>query len=133
MLKNSLLISAIFIFTGCGAIDDAINTAVSAGVTKDDISAKEKVLIINEVSLKACAIIKTGLLDAGDFRNAEILVTEIGVTCATYGKTTGNLTDKSASCRVLPLDVWLEEIDQGFIDKLGVAEGKKACVIGGDL
>ena len=87
MLKNSLLITAIFIFTGCGAIDDAVNTVVSTGVDEDDIKEKEKVLIINEVSVTACATIKSGLLDAGDFRNAETLVTELGVTCATYGKT----------------------------------------------
>ena len=132
MLKNSLLISAIFIFTGCGAIDDAINTAVSAGVTKDDISEKEKVLIINEVSLKACAIIKTGLLDAGDFRNAEILVTEIGVTCATYGKSTGAPHDINANCRELALSVWLDNEGHDIIDKLSAAEGDKPCVIGGD-
>ena len=133
MLKNSLIITAMLMFTGCGVIDDAINTAVSAGVTKDDISEKEKVLIINGVSTTACTTIKAGLLKADDFKKPEILVTELGVTCATYGKTAGTITDKDATCRELPLDVWLDEIDSDFLNTLGAIEGKKACVIGGDI
>ena len=130
MLKNSLIITAMLMFTGCGVIDDAVNTIVSTGVSEDDIREKEKVLIINEVSVSACAIIKTGLLDAGDFRNAEILVTNLGVTCATYGKKRGNSID--AECRELNLAVWLQEADHDIVDKLGAAEGDRACVIGGD-
>ena len=133
MLKNSLIITAILIFTGCGVVDDAVNTVVSAGVSENDIKEKEKVLIINDVSLKACGTIKIGLLDAGDFRNAEILVTELGVTCATYGKTTGDPYDLNANCRELPLSLWLDEEGHDIIEKLSAAEGTKACVIGGDV
>ena len=57
----------------------------------------------------------------------------MGVTCNTYGKTPGDITDKNATCRVLPLDVWLEEADHDIIDKSGAAEGDRACVIGGDV
>jgi len=131
MLKNSLIIASLLIFTGCGVIDDAVNTVVSTGVDEDDMREKDKVLIINGVSVTACTTIKSGLLDAGDFRNAETLVTEQGVTCATYGKTNG--TDIHAACRELELDVWLLEADHELIEKLGAAEGDRACVIGGDV
>ena len=130
MLKSSVLILALLIFTGCSAVDDAINTVVSAGVDEDDMREKDKVLIINRVSVTACATIKTGLLDAGDFRNADTLVTEIGVTCTTYGKTKG--TDINAACRELALDVWLQEADHKIVEKLNAAEGDRACVVGGD-
>ena len=133
MLKSSLIMTAMLMFAGCGVIDDAINTVVSAGVSKSDISKKEKVLIINGVAVTACATIKIGLIDAGDFKNADTLVTEQGVTCSTYDKTAGSITDKNAECRELPLDVWLEEADHNFIETLGAAEGDKACVIGGDV
>ena len=133
MLKNSLIVIAMLMFTGCGVIDDAVNTIVSAGVSTNDIKEKEKVLIINGVSVTACATIKIGLLDAGDFRNAETLVTDMGVTCATYGKTNGDPSDIDAVCRELALDVWLGEVAQDIIDQLGAAEGDRACVVGGDV
>ena len=131
MFKKTLLIASLLIVTGCGVIDDAVNTVVSAGVDEDDIREKDKVLIINGVSVTACATIKTGLLDAGDFKNADTLVTEIGVTCATYGKTNG--TDINAACRELDLDVWLLEADHDIVEKLNAAEGDRACVVGGDV
>jgi len=131
--KITLLITTIFIFTGCNAIDEALNDVVSGGVDTDTIKSKDKVLIINEVALSACAIIKTGLLDAGDFRNAETLVTEPGVTCATYGKTKGNPDNIDAACRELSLAVWLEKEGHDIISDLGTAEGDRACVIGGDI
>ncbi len=131
--KTTLLITAILVFTGCSAVDEALNDIVSGGVDTETIKKKDKVLIINEVALSACAIIKTGLLDAGDFRNAETLVTELGVTCATYGKTTGAPDDIDAVCRELSLAVWLEDEGHDIISDLGAAEGDRACVIGGDI
>ena len=133
MLKNSLFMTAMLLFTGCGVIDDAVNTVVSAGVSESDIRGKEKVLIINGVSVTACVTIKIGLLNAGDFRDAETLVTDLGVTCATYGKTSGDPSNIDAACRELDLAVWLNEADHDLVDKLGAAEGDRACVIGGDI
>jgi hypothetical protein len=134
MLKNTtLLLVSIFIFTGCSAIDDALNNIISGDVDEQTIREKDKVLIINEVTLTACTLIKTGLLDAGDFRNAETLVTEVGVTCYTYGKDPGDPDDINAECRELDLSVWLENEGHDIISDLDVAEGDRACVIGGDL
>ncbi|KYJ86688.1 hypothetical protein [Sulfurovum riftiae] len=131
--KTTLLIATTLIFTGCNAVDEALNDIVSGDVDTETIKSKDKVLIINEVALSACAIIKTGLLDAGDFRNAEILVTEMGVTCATYGKTKGDPNDIDTACRELSLAVWLENEGHDIISDLGTAEGDRACVIGGDI
>lgn len=138
MIKNtSLIITALFVFTGCSVVDDAINNAVnetlSGDVTAETIQSKDKVLIINEVSLSACTVIKNGLLNKDDFKNAETLVTELGVTCATYGKTESSPDDLNAECIEESLAEWLEEAGHEEIIDFEAAQGDKACVIGADV
>ncbi|WP_415406519.1 hypothetical protein ACLHDG_12195 [Sulfurovum sp. CS9] len=137
MKKISLVIISALIFTGCSAIDDAINDAVndiaSGDVTTETIKAKDKVLVINDVSLSACVIIKNGLVNDDDFKDAVTLVTELGVTCATYGKTTGDPEDIDTECVEQSLAEWLEEEGHEEITDLDSAQGDKACVIGADV
>ena len=139
--KISLVIAGALILTGCSAVDDAINNAVSdavndtasGDVTIETIKVKDKVLIINNVSLSACVVIKNGLVNDDDFQDAVTLVTELGVTCATYGKTTGDPEDSDTECVEQSLAEWLEEEGHEEITDLESAEGDKACVIGADV
>ena len=136
MTKISLLATAFVLFTGCSAVDDAINDAVnetiSGDVTAETIKAKDKVVIINNVNLTSCATIKNGLISE-DFENPEVLVTELGVTCRTYHKETGRITDPDAVCYEEDLADWLEHESNGKITDLETAQGEKACVIGADF
>ena len=137
MQPISLVIVTALIFAGCSAVDDAINNAVndtaSGDVTTETIKAKDKVLIINDVSLSACVVIKNGLVNDDDLKDAVTLVTELGVTCATYGKTTGDPEDIDTECVEQSLVEWLEEEGHEEITDLESAQGDKACVIGADL
>ncbi len=139
MQKISLVIISILIFTGCSAIDDAINDAVddklSGDVTTETIKAKEKVLILNNVNHAACLAIKNGLAENGNRKNAETLVTDLGVTCDTYGKKDGNPLEieNDTECAEESLSEWLDEESNGNITDLEKAQGDKACVIGFDL
>ena len=137
MKKISLVIAGALILAGCSAVDDAINDAVndtaSGDVTTETIKAKDRVLVINDVSLSACIVIKEGLEHDDDFNNAVTLVTELGVTCATYGKTTGDPEDIDTECVEQSLVEWLEEEGHEEITDLESAQGDKACVIGADV
>ena len=137
MKKISLFIVSTFLLLGCGSIDDAINDAVndtlSGDVTAETIQLKERALIINNVSLSACVAIKNGLVDAKGLKNAETLVTEMGVTCKTYHKKAGDPTDIDAQCAEESLAEWLDQGDNDKITDLKSAQGDKACVIGFDL
>ncbi len=139
MTKTSvILISSLpaLFFLGCSPIDDAINEAVndtlSGDVTAETIALKEKVVIINNVNRTACVTIKNGLI-SNDFKDPEVLVTELGVTCRIYHKQTGDITDPNAICYEEDLVDWLEHESNGNITDLESAEGDKACVIGADL
>ena len=131
-----MFITALWLFTGCSAVDDAINSAVndvlSGDVTADTMKLKERVVIINNVNRAACVTIKNGLI-SDDFENPEVLVTEMGVTCATYNKATGSISDPNATCYEEDLVDWLDHESNGNITDLESAEGDKACVIGADF
>jgi len=136
MTKTSLTIVAALLLSGCAPIDDAINDAVngalSGDVTADTMMLKERVVIINNVNRTACVTIKNGLI-SNDFENPEVLVTELGVTCRTYHKETGSITDPDAVCYEEDLVDWLEHESNGNITNLEEAQGDKACVIGADF
>lgn len=137
MKKTSLIVISALLFAGCSSVDDLINETVndtvSGDVTTATIQAKDKVLIINHVSLSACAVIKNGLIDDDELYNVETLVTEVGVHCSTYGKTEGLAEDSDTACIEQSLIDWLEEEDHYKIIELEKAEGDKACVIGSDV
>jgi hypothetical protein len=121
---------------GCSSIDDAINDAVdgalSGDVTTDTIILKSRAIIIEDVSRTACVTIKNGLVDAKGLKNAETLVTDMGVTCETYKKKEGELTDPDAQCVKDSLVNWLD-VNKNINIDLEAAKGDKACVIGFDL
>ena len=137
MTKTILILLCALALSGCSVVDDAINSAVndavSGEVTTDTIKTKDKVVIINNVNLQACAVIKNGLVDAKGLENAETLVTELGVNCGTYGKEKGEATDPNSQCIEESLAEWLDQEDNENITDLDSAEGDKACVIGFDL
>ena len=137
MQKISLVIASALILAGCSAVDDAINDTVndtaSDGVTTETIKSKDKVLVINDVSLSACMVIKNGLVNDDDLKDAVTLVTELGVTCATYGKTKGTPGDIDPECIEQSLAEWLEEEGHEDIINIEDAQGDKACVIGADV
>jgi len=139
MTKTSLTIvsalSTLFLL-GCSPIDDAINEAVndalSGDVTAETMMLKDKVVIINHVNRTACVTIKNGLI-SNDFENPEVLVTELGVTCNTYHKTKGEITELDSVCYEEELADWLDHESNGKITDLETAQGDKACVIGADV
>lgn len=136
MKKISLFIVSAFLMLGCSSIDDAINDAVdgalSGDVTTDTIILKSRAIIIEDVSRTACVTIKNGLVDAKGLKNAETLVTDMGVTCETYKKKEGELTDPDAQCVKDSLVNWLD-VNKNINIDLEAAKGDKACVIGFDL
>ncbi len=133
MKKISLVIIGALLLAGCSAVDDAINDIVNGDVTTETIKVKDKVLIINDVSLSACVVLKNGLINDDDLKDAVTLVTELGVTCATYDKTTGDPEDSDTECVEQSLVEWLEEEGHENITDLESAQGDKACVIGADV
>lgn len=135
MTKTTLILLGTLLFSGCSSIDDAINDAIddtlSGDVTTDTIIFKERAIIIEDVSRTACVAIKNALVDAKGLTNAETLVTDMGVTCATYQKKEGELTDPDAQCVQDSLVNWLD-INKDIKIDLEAAKGVKACVIGFD-
>ena len=136
MTKTSLTIVAALFLSGCSPVDDAINEAVngvlSGEVTADTMKLKERVVIVNNVNRTSCVTIKNGLISK-DFEDPEVLVTELGVTCRTYNKETGSITDPKATCYEEDLSDWLDHESNGKITDLETAQGDKACVIGADF
>jgi hypothetical protein len=138
MIKTSLIVAATtLIFSGCTGVDDAItktvDDTVSGDVSTKDIQEKDRVVIINNVNLAACAVIKNGLIANDTFKDGITLVTEMGVNCATYGKTAGDPTNIDTECSEQDLVNWLELESNGKITDLESAQGEKACVIGADI
>ena len=133
---TTFILLGALLFTGCSTVDDAINNAVddtlSGDVTADTIILKQRAIILEDVSRTACVTIKNGLVDAKGLKNAETLVTDMGVNCETYKKKEGELTEPDAQCVKDSLVNWLEFNKEVTID-LEAAKGDKACVIGFDL
>lgn len=133
-----ILMSAIF-FSGCDAVDDAVketvNDVLSGDVDEATIRAKERVLILNNVNRTACVIIKNSFAENGNRKNAETLVVELGVNCATYGKIVGDPLEleNDVLCTEESLSEWLEQGNNNIITNFDSAKGNKACVIGFDL
>ena len=136
MKITTFILLGALLFSGCEEIDNAINDtvddALSGDVTTDTIIFKKRAIIIEDVSRTACVAIKNALVDAKGLDNAETLVTDMDVTCATYQKKEGELTDPDAQCVQESLVNWLDVNKDLNID-LEAAEGDKACVIGFDL
>ena len=133
-MKNTILITlGTFLLFGCSAIDDATNDLINGDSTTNSISAKERVIIINNVSLEGCAIIKKGLLKIEKYTETEILVTNVGVTCATYGKTKDSTNDINSECIEESLAEWLDNPKYQDITDFVSVEGDKSCVIGANL
>ena len=118
------------VLSGCGdTVTESINSIASGDVTAEDIKKENKILIINEVSLVSCVVLKDKLVNNDEFTDAKTLVTELGVNCTTYGKTAG---EKGSECVEQNIATWLQEGDNGKDIKLDDVSGDKACVIGGD-
>ncbi len=137
MKKISLLATAFVLFTGCSVVDDAINDAVnetiSGDVTEETIKAKDIVAVINNVSLSGCALLKQAIKLEDSYKNVDTLVTEMGVTCATYGKRSGIPGESGTVCTEENIADWLARADYTAMPNLDSVEGDKACVIGADL
>ena len=135
MKNTTLILLSALLFSGCTAVDDTINDALSGDTDTNIIAGKEKVLIINNVNYTACLVIKNNLSENENRNNAEVLVTELGVTCATYGKTEGDPLEieNDTECAIESLSEWLSQESNNNITDLEQAEGDQACVIGFDL
>jgi len=132
---TSLILLSALALSGCGSVDEIINDVLSGDVTAETITAKERVLIINNVGRTACVTIKNGLAENGNRVNAETLVTELGVTCATYGKVAGDplALELDVECAEESLSEWLDQESNGNITDFETASGDQACVVGFDI
>ncbi|GEM_PF-4335748 len=137
MKKTSLFIVSTFLLLGCGSIDDAINDTVnevvSGDVTEETIKEKDIVVVINNVSLAGCALLKQGIELDNTYKNVDTLVTEMGVNCATYDKIAGLPEEVGTVCTEEDIADWLARADYTAMPDLDSVEGDKACVIGADL
>ncbi len=132
MIKISLIALSTLAILGCDSVDEAINNILSGDATTETIAKKDRVLIIDNVSRTACVTIKNSLAKSGERKNAETLVTQMGVNCATYGKTEGNplALEEDTQCTQESLSEWLEQESNGRIIDFNSAAGDNACVIG---
>ena len=137
MTKTILLATAFVLFTGCTSIDDAINDAVngtvSGDVTTETIKAKDLVAVINNVSLSGCALLKQTIELDDRYKNVDILVTEMGVNCETYGKEAGVPGETGTLCTEEKIEDWLARADYTAMPDIDSVSGEKACVIGADI
>jgi len=130
MIKNSLVttILAIFLLTGCGE-------------STDEITAKDKVVILHNVGITGCTLLEnfgnSKLEEQDEVKNTGYSSKNNDVSCATYNKTRGNLDSYDnidaniAEC----LEFTLDEIQEAFPrDDLSIYENKdKSCVLSFDL
>jgi len=137
MKKTALLVTALVLLTGCGAVDDAINDAVngavSGDVTTETIKAKDLVAVINNVSLSGCALLKQTIELYDRYKNVDILVTEMGVDCETYGKEPGVPGETGTLCTEEKIEDWLARADYTAMPDIDSVSGDKACVVGADF
>jgi len=137
MTKTSLFILSTFLLLGCSTVDDIINDTVnetaSGDVTEETIKAKDIVIVINNVSLAGCALLKQSIALDDRYENVDTLVTQMGVTCATYGKTAGVPEEAGTVCTEEDIADWLAHADYTAMPDLDDVEGEKACVVGADL
>ena len=135
--KISLVIAGTLILAGCSTVDDAINDTVnetiSGDVTEETIKAKDIVAVINNVSLSGCALLKQAIELDDSYNNVDTLVTEMDVTCATYGKRSGIPGESGTVCTEEDIADWLARADYTAMPDLDSLEGEKACVIGADI
>lgn len=131
MLKTMLLSTTVFstlLLTGCGE-------------STDEISAKDKVVILHDVGITGCALLEnfgnSKLEEQDHVKNTGYSSKDNDVSCATYGKTKGsldsydNIDANIAEC----LEFTLDEVQEAFPeDDLSLYEDKdKSCVLSFDL
>jgi len=131
MIKKSISVIAlsIFLLSGCGE-------------STNEISEKDKVIILHDVGVTGCLFLENfgnSKLEEQDLvTNTDYTSTDNDVSCATYGKTGGDIgsydnidTNMDVECAELTL----AEIQEAFPEEdLSFYENKdKACVLSFDL
>ena len=131
MIKTSLITTtllAALLLSGCGE-------------TTDEISSKDKVVILHDVGVTGCTLLENfgnSILEEQDeVKNTGYSSKDNDVSCSTYGKTQGsldsydNIDANIAEC----LEFTLAEIQEAFPEEdLSIYENKdKSCVLSFDL
>ena len=131
MYNKPLLIATILgtlFFTGCGE-------------STDEITQKDKVVILHDVGVTGCVLLENfgnDKLEEQDYvKNTGYSSKDNDVTCSTYGKTKGsldsydNIDANIAEC----LEFTLAEVQEAFPNEdLSIYENKdKSCVLSFDL
>lgn len=134
MKKTTLVMISALMLLGCDAVDDKINEIASGEVTAEVIKSKDKVLIISDVSLSSCVLLKNGLLHRDEIKDAVTHVAAPGVTCTNFGKKPDHIIDDiHTECLEQSLAEWLEKGDNSSIISFDAADGDRTCVIGSDI
>ena len=130
-MKNILFVSALMttiLLTGCGE-------------STDEISAKDKVVILHDVGVTGCLLLEnygnSKLEEQDAVKNIDYTSKNNDVTCGTYGKIKGDLDSYNNIDANIPecLEFTLAQIQEAFPEEdLSIYENKdKSCVLSFDL
>lgn len=111
------------------------------GESTDEISKKDKVIILHDVGTSGCLLLETqgnSKLEEQDVvKNIDYTSTDNTVSCGTYGKIEGDISydDISANIDIECTELTLDEIQEAFPEEdLSPFENKdKACVLSFDI
>ena len=132
MTKNlvwTIVASSALILSGCGE-------------STEEISAKEKIIIIHDVSTAGCLLLENfgndNLEKQDDVKNISYTGTDNDVSCTTYGKVKGEIDSYEnidASTDLECAEILLSEVQEALPDEdLSPYEDKdKACVLAFDV
>jgi len=129
IIVSSAVLSAMLLLSGCGE-------------TTDEISSKDKVVILHDVGVSGCLLLEnfgnTKLEEQNAVKNTGYTSKSNDVSCSTYGKTETTIAsydnidaNLDAECAELTLD----QIQEAFPEEdLSIYENKdKSCVLSFDL
>ena len=129
IIVSSAVLSAMLLLSGCGE-------------TTDEISSKDKVVILHDVGVSGCLLLEnfgnSKLEEQNAVKNTAYTSKSNDVSCSTYGKTETTIAsydnidaNLDAECAELILD----QIQEAFPEEdLSIYENKdKSCVLSFDL
>ncbi|MBA1420865.1 MAG: hypothetical protein FAF03_08435 [Epsilonproteobacteria bacterium] len=129
IIVSSAVLSAMLLLSGCGE-------------TTDEISSKDKVVILHDVGVSGCLLLenfgKSKLEEQDTVKNTAYTSKDNDVSCDTYGKVRGDITSYDsidAGLVVECAEITLAQIQEAIPQEdLSIYENKdKSCVLSFDL
>ena len=129
MIVTSAVLSAMLLLSGCGE-------------STDEISSKDKVVILHDVGVSGCLLLenfgKSKLEEQDTVKNTAYTSKDNDVSCATYGKVRGDIASYDSIDAGLVIEcaeITLAQIQEALPEEdLSIYENKdKSCVLSFDL